>query len=163
MLGIGARVAAGKLRDGAAGAAAAVEQGKRERAGAGAEALKAGHRDPGTEPRGSGATAGAAGVSAAGVGSAAGLAEGSRRLARGAGRFGGALWKPFAHATGVLWLQITGLFFAFFALGFAGYAWRLYQSAGVHDHRLGLYGFFAVLFLWFAVSSFWRAGRKKRG
>jgi hypothetical protein len=90
------------------------------------------------------------------------MAEGSQRFARGAGRFGAALWKPFAHATGVLGLQITGLLFAFFALGFAAKCWQLYRDAGWGDHHLPLYLGFAVLFLWFAASSFWRANRKGR-
>ncbi|HEX4064557.1 MAG TPA: hypothetical protein VHZ09_00930, partial [Acidobacteriaceae bacterium] len=37
---------------------------------------------------------------------------------KGAKAFGQALLGPFTHAGGVLWLEITGLFFAFFALFF---------------------------------------------
>ena len=84
-------------------------------------------------------------------------------MARGAGRFSASLWKPFAHATGLLTLQITGLLFAFFALGFGAKSWQLYRETGWRDHHLPLYLGFAVLFLWFAVSSFWRASRKQRG
>lgn len=69
--------------------------------------------------------------------------------------------KPFAHATGILTLQITGLLFAFFALGFGAKSWQLFKDAGWHDHHLALYMGFAVLFSWFAVSSFWRASRKQ--
>ena len=94
--------------------------------------------------------------------SSAALAEGSRRFARGAGRFGASMWKPFAHATGLLGLQITGLLFAFFALGFGAKSWQLYRDTGWRDHHLPLYLGFAALFLWFAVSSFWRASRKQR-
>lgn len=83
-------------------------------------------------------------------------------MARGAGRFSGALLKPLAHATGILTLQITGLLFAFFALGFGAKSWQLYRDAGWHDRHLALYLVFAVLFCWFAVSSFWRASRKQR-
>src|SRR6202167_5804608 len=45
----------------------------------------------------------------------------SRRVAtakRGAKAFGQALLGPFTHAGGVLWLEITGLFFALFAVFF---------------------------------------------
>jgi hypothetical protein len=137
ILGIGTRVVASKLRDGTAGAAAAVERG---RASGAAEAV-----------RGAGVASGSADVT-----------EGSRRLARGAGRFSAALWKPFAHATGMLTLQITGLLFAFFALGFGAKSWQLYRESGWRDHHLPLYAGFGMLFLWFAVSSFWRAGQKRR-
>jgi len=149
ILGIGTRVAAEKLRDGTAGAVAAVERSNATRAAEAGSTART-------------ASAGSSTSSRAGVSATAGLAEGSRRVARGAGRFGASMWKPFAHASGILWLQITGLFFAFFAVGFAVYSWRLYKSAGVHDHHLPLYAFFAVLFVWFAVSSFWRAGRKQK-
>jgi hypothetical protein len=96
------------------------------------------------------------------VASSAPIASGSRRFARGAGRFSASLWHPFAHASGILWLQITGLFFAFFAVGFALHSWQLYRSAGWSDHHLPLYLIFGVLFFWFAVSSFWRANRKQK-
>lgn len=149
ILGIGTRVVAGKLRDGTAGAVAAVERGR--------AAESAGVAGVGPGPGAGSSSARAA------VPSPAAVAEGSRRLARGAGRFGGALWKPFAHATGLLTLQITGLLFAFFALGFGAKSWQLYRTMGWQDRHLGLYLGFAVLFGWFAVSSFWRASRKKRG
>ena len=155
LLGIGARVAAGKLRDGTAGAVAAVERSK-----------AAARTDAVNEPAGMASPGGAgqARTAAGGVGpGAAALADGSRRLARGAGRFGGALWKPFAHATGQLTLQITGLLFAFFALGFGAKSWQLYKDTRWGDHHLPMYAGFALLFLWFAVSSFWKAGRKRRG
>jgi hypothetical protein len=138
------------------GAAAAVERGK----ASGATVVVA---------SGSGSGAGAAAepgkaAEARVAASSAALAEGSRRFARGAGRFISSLWKPFAHATGLLGLQITGLLFAFFALGFGAKCWQLYRDAGWRDHYLPMYVAFAALFIWFAVSSFWRASRKqKRG
>ena len=89
-------------------------------------------------------------------------ADGARRFAQGAGRFTSTLVRPFAHATGILILQITGLFFAFFAVGFSFYSFKLYKVAGWRDHHLPLYAAFAVLFAWFAVSSFWRASRKQK-
>ncbi|MGD0368479.1 MAG: hypothetical protein ABSA94_13570 [Acidobacteriaceae bacterium] len=141
-LGIGARVAAEKLRDGTAGAAAAVQRSAATQPAPAAIT----HPKP-TEPA---------------IPSAPSIAEGSRRLARGAGRFGATLWRPFAHATGILTLQITGSFFAIFTLVFAVHSWQLYKSAGWHDHHLPLYAAFAALFAWFTVSSFWRASRKQK-
>ena len=163
ILGIGTRVVASKLRDGTAGAAAAVERSRATEAAAGSGAKSS----PAAGSAAASGSARAAEVRATGarpaVPSSAAVAEGSRRLARGAGRFSASLWKPFAHATGLLGLQITGLLFAFFALGFGAKSWQLYRETGWRDHHLPLYLGFAVLFLWFAVSSFWRASRKQRG
>ena len=154
LLGIGTRIAAGKLRDGTRGAAAAVERANA--AGPGPQGGSAPGSAGATVPRPSGGAARSA------MPSAATLADGSRRFARGAGRFSASVWRPFAHATGVLTLQITGLLFAFFALGFGAKSWQLYKDAGWRDHHLALYLGFAALFFWFAVSSFWRARRKQR-
>jgi hypothetical protein len=142
VLGIGARVAADKLRE---RTAQATTQPQRPASTQPAPAVKT----PPTAPRPT-------------VPSAPSLAEGSRRMARGAGRFGASVWRPFAHATGVLTLQITGVFFALFTLFFVVHSWQLYKTAGWHDHHLPLYATIALLFAWFAVSSFWRANRKQK-
>jgi hypothetical protein len=89
-------------------------------------------------------------------------AEGGRKLARGAGRFSAAMWRPFAHTTGVLSLQITGVFFAIFALYFISHSWHLYEAARWRDRHIIVYAVFALLFVWFALSSFWRAHRKQK-
>ncbi len=159
ILGIGARVAADKLRERSAQAAAAEPRQRSTRTAAASTV------PPASASATSGSRAPASGGPAASrpaIPSAAAIGEGSRRLARGAGRFSGSLWRPFAHATGVLWLQITGLFFAFFAVGFVGYSWQLWKASGWRDHHLPLYATFAVLFAWFAVSSFWRASRRQK-
>lgn len=87
--------------------------------------------------------------------------EGGRRLGRGAGRFSAALVRPFAHATGVLGLQVVGVFFVLFALYFSSHVWHLYQVARWRDRHLLIYAGFALLFAWFAGSSFWRANHKQ--
>jgi hypothetical protein len=64
----------------------------------------------------------------------------------------------------VLFLEITGLLFIFLTLGFGSVSVREY-----HKFRLGaapeykpvLAACFAVMFLWFGVTSFWRARRKR--
>src|SRR5580658_1154124 len=85
---------------------------------------------------------------------------------RGAKAFGQALLGPFTHAGGVLWLEITGLFFALFALFFVQSVYRVrfaWRQGPEHAHLL-LYVFLAAVFVWFSVSSFTRAYRKsKRG
>lgn len=136
LLGIGTRVAAGKLRDGAAGAAASAQR---------SAATQAATAPPGTRP--------AARID---------YAEGSRRVARGAGRFGSALVRPFAHATGVLTLQISGVFFALFTAFFALHAFQAFKASGAHDRRALVYVAFALLFAWFTATSFWRARTKQK-
>jgi len=170
ILGIGTRVAVGKLRDGTVRAAAAVERASPAPASAPAAPIvsappSASRPAAASAPGRTGestATRSAPTSPRARVQPPAALTQGSRRFARGAGRFSASLWRPFAHATGILWLQITGLFFAFFALGFSVYSWQLYKSAGWRDRHLPLYVAFALLFAWFAVSSFWRASRKQK-
>ena len=85
---------------------------------------------------------------------------------RGAKAFGQAFLGPFTHAGSVLWLEITGLFFALFALFFVQSTYRVRASwwhGPEHAHLL-LYASLAVGFAWFSVSSFLRAYRKsKRG
>ena len=91
----------------------------------------------------------------------------SRRVAtakRGAKAFGQALLGPFTHAGGVLWLEITGLFFALFTLFFAQNVYRLHaawRQGPEHTHLL-LYCALTVAFAWFSVSSFLRAYRKSK-
>src|ERR1700678_210256 len=85
---------------------------------------------------------------------------------RGTKAFGQALLGPFTHAGGVLWLEITGLFFALFAVFFVQSVYRVrtaWRQGPEHTHLL-LYGALAFVFAWFSVSSFARAYRKsKRG
>jgi hypothetical protein len=85
---------------------------------------------------------------------------------RGAKAFGQAFLGPFTHAGGVLWLEITGLFFALFALFFVQSIYRVHtawRQGPEHTHLL-FYAALALVFAWFSVSSFTRAYRKsKRG
>lgn len=85
--------------------------------------------------------------------------------ARGAKRFGEAIWGPIVHAGGVLWLEITGLFFALFALFFGQNVYRVrgaWRGGPEHAHLL-LYTALTAIFIWFSVSSFLRAHRKSKG
>jgi hypothetical protein len=83
---------------------------------------------------------------------------------KGAKRFGESIWGPFAHAGSVLWLEVTGLFFALFALFFVQGAYRLRANwhSGPGHERLLIYVAVAVLFFYFAASSFYRARKKQQ-
>ena len=83
---------------------------------------------------------------------------------KGTKRFGEAVWGPFVHAGGVLWLEVTGLFFAIFSLFFVQGVYRLRADwrTGPHHYRLLIYAAVATLFLYFAASSFYRAHRKQK-
>lgn len=90
-------------------------------------------------------------------------------LARGSSQFGRSVWGPFAKFSGVLWLELTGVFFGLFAVSGAVAAWRLHLQAvqekgqGPAAMHMLLSIFVAVLFGYFCVSSFMRARRRERG
>jgi hypothetical protein len=93
-------------------------------------------------------------------------ARGARQaLRRGSRRFGEAAWRPFVRLGGVLWLEVTGVFFGIFALFAAGGAWRLrgewHLNAAGHRQLLGAVAMLAF-FGYFCVSSFVRARRRER-
>ena len=63
----------------------------------------------------------------------------------------------------LLFLQVAGVFFLAFAAGGGIAAWREYhkwQTGQIGPGKMCLALAFAALFTWFAVSSFWRAGKK---
>ena len=78
------------------------------------------------------------------------------KAARGGRGFGRAFWKPFSAAGRALWHEVTGLFFALFALFFAQGVWHqrhAWQLGPEHRHfEIDLA--MAVLFLYFSVSAF---------
>jgi hypothetical protein len=80
----------------------------------------------------------------------------TRTVASGSRGFGRGFWKPFAQAVRALWHEVTGVFFAIFALFFAQGLWRV--RAAWHDgpeHRhFVVYLVVMVLFGYFSVSSF---------
>lgn len=72
---------------------------------------------------------------------------------------------PVVRFSSVVWLQVTGVFFALVAFTMGAAAWRaraaLHAGNGSHD-AAKLYAYIAVcaLFTYFTVSSFVRAGRR---
>lgn len=177
-LGSGARQAVKTLVTAVDAATAENPSGK----GAGRAAGGTAGRGQAGDGMGAGATAGsaaqavraaaqtAAQSAAKTVGEARKSQQGLRRESR---RFGKAVWGPFVRLSGVLWLEVTGVFFGIFAL-FAGLAvwrlrgaWRLTgagggANAGGHRSLEGAVAMLAV-FGYFCVSSFVRARRRERG
>ncbi len=89
-------------------------------------------------------------------------------VARGGKRFGTSVWRPFVKLSGVLWLEMTGSFFALFALFAAQSTWThradLHQTAlnhTAHQHFLLCCGV-TLLFAYFSVTSFLKARRRSR-
>jgi hypothetical protein len=88
-------------------------------------------------------------------------------LSRGGKRFGEAMWGPVVKLSGVLWLEVTGVFFGLFVMVAVINTWKLLAK----QHSLGLsllenrYLFFSivmgVVFGYFCVSSFVRASRRQ--
>jgi hypothetical protein len=94
-------------------------------------------------------------------------AQTSRGLQEGGRRFKEAAWRPFVRLSGVLWLELMGVFFGLFAVSSGLGAWRL--RSGLHGaisdvpHQKFLIAIgVAVVFGYFSVSSFVRAGRRER-
>lgn len=90
--------------------------------------------------------------------------EPARRVGIGTRRFGQAFFGPLKHISGTLWLEITGLFFALFAVFFGQSAWRTRASAlhgPEHAHFL-LYAILTLVFIYFCISSFVKASRRSR-
>ena len=89
-------------------------------------------------------------------------------LKREGKRFGEAVWGPFARLSGVLWLEFTGVFFGLFALTMGIGLWKqrgaIFGTGAGHEAqvRFFLVAGVALLFGYFCVSSFLRAGRKGR-
>jgi len=90
----------------------------------------------------------------------------------GRSRTAGALWqagRATAFSVGrvlhLLWLQVTGFVFLVIALT-ASFAFRReyaqYQAGVIGPGKAYLAGGVTLMFLWFGVSSFWRAGKKKK-
>jgi hypothetical protein len=90
------------------------------------------------------------------VGQVAGQAK--RGVVQGVGGF----LKPFRRVGGILWLEVTGVFFALPVVVFGPVLWRTRLSwAHGPDHRTFLVtAGIVVLFLYLSVSSFWRARRR---
>lgn len=82
-------------------------------------------------------------------------------------RAGKSAWAPVARFSSVLWLQVTGTFFALIALVLGQALWvrRAVFGRGVGSHEAQKLCGLAIVFLlfaYFAVSNFMRAARRER-
>jgi hypothetical protein len=81
-----------------------------------------------------------------------------KAVAQGVGGF----LRPFRRVGGIIWLEVTGVFFLLPVIVFAPNLWRMRASwAHGPDHRTFLVTALVVgVFLYLGVNSFWRARRK---
>jgi hypothetical protein len=91
----------------------------------------------------------------------------SARFARAASTSGRSVLAPVTKFSSVLWLELTGSFFALIALFLAQGAWKLkaslHAAAGSPQaHKFYVYLVFLALFAYFAISSFIRAHRRSK-
>jgi hypothetical protein len=83
-----------------------------------------------------------------------------------AGRLGRSVWSPLARFSSVLWLQVTGSFFAVIAAFLAQGVWKqrfaVRMWGSPEATRFYLVAAVFSLFAYLAVSSFVRAWRRER-
>jgi len=151
-LGIGIRVAgriAGQRLAGPAQAAARAAQGPQAAAGAGPARVDR-VQSPPAQSR--------AQIQAGGQRVAQVTAQAGRGVSRGLAGF----LRPFRRVGGILWLEVTGVFFLLPVVVFTPTLWRD-RASYLHgpDHRTFVAAACVVLvFLYLGVSSFWRARRR---
>jgi hypothetical protein len=144
-LGIGVRVASRMAKERAAKAASATQTAASQTAASQATTATAPRTAPPPAPKRS-------------------YVEPARRVGEGTRRFGKAFFGPVKHISGTLWLEITGLFFALFALFFGQNAWNTRASAlhGPQHPQFLLYAVVTLIFVYFCISSFVKAARRGR-
>ncbi len=86
------------------------------------------------------------------------LGQAGQNVTHGVGGF----LRPFRRVGGILWLEVTGVFFLLPVVVFAPALWR--EIAAYHhtsDHKtLYLIAGIMAVFLYLGVSSFWRAHKR---
>jgi hypothetical protein len=82
----------------------------------------------------------------------------SRNLFRGLGGF----LRPFRRVGGILWLEVTGVFFFLPVLVFAPNLWRSrpHNLLGPYDKTFLVTAMVVVVFFYLGVTSFWRARKR---
>jgi len=94
------------------------------------------------------------------------VSEAKRHAKREAGGVFRGFLAQLKHFSSVLWLQVTGTFFAVFAIFIGGGIWKLradFRSSPntPEAHKLYFYVAIFLVFAYFTVSSFVRASRRE--
>jgi hypothetical protein len=90
-------------------------------------------------------------------------AQTARRARGGIGRGLAGFLRPFGRVGGILWLEVTGVFFLIFVPVFAWRGMWPARASALHgpEHlKFLVYTGLTLAFLYLGVSSFWRAGKK---
>ena len=84
---------------------------------------------------------------------------------RGGRSFGQAVWTPVVKASGVLWLEVTGVLFGMFALVIGIWVWnnrRDLVGVGVAKERAWAGAVMLAVFAYCTVSSYVKAAKRQR-
>lgn len=84
------------------------------------------------------------------------------RTARGFGRGVAGFLRPFQRVGGILWLEVTGIFFLIFVVAFAPVLWRtrLSYAHGPDQRTFWAAAVIMAVFLYLSISSFWKARKR---
>jgi hypothetical protein len=88
----------------------------------------------------------------------------NRRIFHGLRSGGTAFLKSVLGTLHVLFLEVSGVIFLTFTLALVGEFVHEYRKYAMHQaglHRVILAGVVGTMFLYFGLSSFWRANRKR--
>jgi hypothetical protein len=100
------------------------------------------------------------------LGRLAGRRAGRNRLLTAGWSAASTTARAISRVLHLLFLEVTGFLFVSFAIIGAGAAvreYRKYKAGIIGPGKAYLAAAFGLMFLWFGVSSFWRANRKKAG
>jgi len=129
-----------------------------------AEQWLAGAAQPAADPPGAHRSAPVRGSVAPHCAPGPAAASAAPQTLKPANRAVGGFLRPFRRVGGILWLEITGVFFLLPVVVFAPALWRA-AAAYRHtsDHRtLWVTASVIAVFLYLGVSSFWRAHRRSQ-
>ena len=92
------------------------------------------------------------------------LGQATGRASRGVVKGVGGFLRPFGRVGGIVWLEVSGVFFLLPVIVFAPMVWHTRMSwAHGPDHRTFLSSaIVVVVFFYLGVSSFWRARKRSR-
>jgi len=89
-------------------------------------------------------------------------ARAAGQMTRGVARGVGGFLRPFRRVGGIIWLEVTGVFFFLFVVAFASMAWRAHPSSiyGPYGRTFVTSIAVIVVFLYLSITSFVRARKK---